>query len=143
MVTGCSRTQVVFDCLAHSFLLPEWLLLRHRGRTRTIAGRKFYAIVGGRNGFNGVVTDWEHQARPLTQGVSRVQHKRFSTVVVAKRYVSDRTGIPEAQVQVYRFLPQLQQGVQAQQLAGVVVQLGQAGVAAPAPGEQGGPDIER
>ena len=124
------------------FCYRSGYLLRHRGRTSTIAGRKFYAIVGGRNGFNGVVTDWDNQARLLTQGVSRVQHKRFSTVSVAKRYVSDRTGIPEAQVQVFRFLPQLQQGIQAQQLAGVAVQQGPVGVAAPAPGEQGGPDIE-
>ena len=137
VVTGCSRTQAVFDCLAHSCLITS-----PPRRDDTIASNKFYAVVGGRHSFNGVVTDWENQAKLLTKGVSGVQHKRFTTVAAARQYVADRIGVAAAQVQVFRYDPQLQQQPQALVLAGAVVQLQQVGVAAPAPGEQGGPDVD-
>ena len=103
-----------------------------RQQYNTIAATRYYAIVGGAGGFNGIVTNWEQQAKPLTRGVSGVQHKRFATVAAATQFVLERTNLLAAQVQVFAFVPQLQ--VQPQQ------PVQQVGVAAPAPGEQGGPE---
>ena len=69
-------------------------------------GPKFYAIVGGLNGFNGVATDWHTQAYALTTRVSNCRHKRFRTVLQATAFVSERTGIPQQQVVVLPTSPQ-------------------------------------
>lgn len=48
--------------------------------------KKYYAIVGGNNGFNGVVDNWE-LAEPLVSGAKGVLHKSFSTFLTAQTWV--------------------------------------------------------
>ena len=109
--------------------------IRSRHQNTTIATTRYYAIVGGAGDFNGVVTNWEQQAKPLTKRVSGVQHKRFATVEAATQFVTERSGIPGNQVQVIAYAPQLQ--VPPRQPGQQVV------AAAPAPGEQGGAELEQ
>ena len=64
------------------------------------APQKYYAIVGGLNGFTGVARSWYGQAFALTQGVSNCLHKRFNTEAAARDFVARNSGIPADQVNV-------------------------------------------
>ena len=64
------------------------------------APQKYYAIVGGLNGFTGVARSWYGQAFALTQGVSNCLHKRFNTEAAARDFVASHSGIPADQVNV-------------------------------------------
>jgi hypothetical protein len=66
------------------------------------AKSSFYGIVGGLNGFSGVAVDWWTQAHRLTDKVSGVKHKRFSSEQEAREFVSKHTGQQASSVEVLK-----------------------------------------
>ena len=76
------------------------------------APKRFYGIVGGLNGFNGVAVDWYSQGLILTQGVSNCRHQRFNNEAAARDFVARHSGVQADEVQVLHpaFVPNQQSG---------------------------------
>ena len=100
--------------------------------------QKFYAIVGGLNGFNGVAVDWYRQGLILTQGVSNCRHQRFSNEAAARDFVARHSGVQADEVQVLHpaFVPNQQSGSETEEDEQAVAQKRADPVPAAAP--QGG-----
>jgi len=62
-----------------------------KSRSNAPKATKYYAVVGGKNGFNGIVSSWD-ACEKLVQRVKNCRHKSFTRKEEAEQFIQQLTG---------------------------------------------------